>query len=494
MRLLYRRLFATCAILSSLLAAPVDAQGQADRFTGEQIQRDLDSLAEWILTIHPSPFVHCSSIEFNDAVESAKTTFAGGGTLYGAAQMAAKVCNVLKDSHTGVALQSFSEKLGASYGHLPLEIQTVENRLIVTATAGDSAMVGSEISRINGVSVRSVLGGGLALISQEGDAALARLRMSEKLWNDIVPFSVGASIADSIEVKYASGLTEHLPVLDNESIKRWHAAQNEVAPISWREVQTDSVISMVLTIRHFHPENVRSFRQELRACFSRIRSLQSANQSLPFAGLILDLRSNSGGHIAIMAELLPYLISASIDLPAGVQIKASRAAKDRWGTGRFGLVGRNSYLKNLQVLKTTLNKIDNDSIAYIPFNRSIQPRRRLAYTGTTALLLDGLSASATVSIASWFVRSGRGTTFGEPPMGSVSGTFGNPVRLVLPETGLVVHVASARYFTQTPVRWEARPLLVDRPVTPDAEDIQNGTDPVLDAAINWVNHNQQPQP
>jgi len=55
---------------------------------------------------------------------------------------------------------------------------------------------------------------------------------------------------------------------------------------------------------------------------------------------------------------------------------------------------------------------------------------------------------------------------------------------------LVVHVASARYFTQTPVRWEARPLLVDRPVTPDAANIQNGTDPVLDAALNWVNHNQ----
>ena len=95
MKPFFRRLFATCAILSCLLSTPVDAKGQVDRFTGEQIQRDLDSLAEWILTIHPSPFVHCSSIEFNEALESAKTTFAGGGTLYGAAQMAAKVCNVL---------------------------------------------------------------------------------------------------------------------------------------------------------------------------------------------------------------------------------------------------------------------------------------------------------------------------------------------------------------------------------------------------------------
>ena len=147
-------------------------------------------------------------------VESAKATFAGGGTLFGAAQMAAKVCNVLKDSHTGVALQSFSNQLGARYGHLPLEIQTVNNRLIVTSTIGDSTMIGEEIQRVNGVSVRSVLGGGLALVSQEGDAALARLRMSEKLWNDIAPFAIGVDVSDSVLVEYTSGDSERLPCIE----------------------------------------------------------------------------------------------------------------------------------------------------------------------------------------------------------------------------------------------------------------------------------------
>ena len=99
------------AASASLQLATVSAQAGPDRYSGEQIQRDLDTLAHWIMAIHPSPYVHCSSLEFNRALESAKATFAGGGTLFGAAQMAAKVCNVLKDSHTGVALQSFSNQL-----------------------------------------------------------------------------------------------------------------------------------------------------------------------------------------------------------------------------------------------------------------------------------------------------------------------------------------------------------------------------------------------
>ena len=70
-------------------------------------------------------------------------------------------------------------------------------------------------------------------------------------------------------------------------------------------------------------------------------------------------------------------------------------------------------------------------------------------------------------------------------MGSVSGTFGNPVRVILPETGLAANVASARYFTQQPVRWEAAPLLVDFPISKTAADFQSGTDPVLEAALNW---------
>lgn len=486
------RVLMASGLLVGHLALAAQSPALNDRFTGEQIQRDLDSLASWIMQVHPSPFVHSSSIEFEESLETAKNTFAGGATLFGAAQMAAKVCNVIKDSHTGVALQAFSHQLGVMYGHVPMEIQTVNNRLIVTAIAGHDAFIGKEVVRLNDTPSRSILGSALALVSQEGDAGLARLRMAEKLWNDIAPFAIGAAPGDSVSIEFSDGTNAVVPVMGNDEIAAWHNESKPSEPLHWEVVRAaENKTAMALTIGHFHPDNARAFRKSLRACFTEIQRME-ALQDTGFAGLVIDLRGNSGGNIAVMAELLPYLISEPTTLPAGVQVKGSELARDRWGSGRFGWVGHKNYLKNLKELNAALGRIANDSIAFVPFDRPIRPAWRHAYSGATSLLLSGLSASATVSIASWFVRSGRGETFGEPPMGSISGTFGNPIRVELPETGLNINIASARYFTQKPVRWEASPLLVDHPVVRNAADLAAGADPVLAAALQW--HAQLPKP
>ena len=492
--MMLRTLLLIALSLNAALVGIGQNSGGLDRFSGEQINRDLDSLYQWILDIHPSPYVHCSSLELEASLQQAKLTFSGGGTLFAAAQMVAKTSNTLKDSHTGIALQSFSTQLGEQYGHLPLEIKTVQNRLIVTAIADHPAAIGQEVLRVNNTPARSILGSALALVSQEGDAGLARLRMAEKLWNDIAPFAVGASIADTLAIELSTGEFVRLPVFDNAAIRNWHMGRNQGESIEWKEIlHADSLISLNLSIGHFHPDNVRFFRQSLKSAFKHAKELES-REGDRFRGVIIDLRGNSGGNIAMMAELLPYLIQKPTALPAGVQIKGSIQARERWGTNRLGLVPPKSYLKNLRALNASLASTAVDSIAYVPFDRSIRPSKRLNYQGPASLLLDGLSASATVSIASWFIRSGRGKTFGEPPMGSVSGTFGNPVRVILPETGLAVNVASARYFTQQPIRWESSPILVDFPISKTATDFQSGTDPVLEAALNWQAAHSEKRP
>ena len=202
--MMLRTLLLIALSLNAALVGIGQNSGGLDRFSGEQINRDLDSLYQWILDIHPSPYVHCSSLELEASLQQAKLTFSGGGTLFAAAQMVAKTSNTLKDSHTGIALQSFSTQLGEQYGHLPLEIKTVQNRLIVTAIADHPAAIGQEVLRVNNTPARSILGSALALVSQEGDAGLARLRMAEKLWNDIAPFAVGASIADTLTIELSS--------------------------------------------------------------------------------------------------------------------------------------------------------------------------------------------------------------------------------------------------------------------------------------------------
>lgn len=456
-----------------------------DRLSGEQIQRDLDSLQSWIRKIHPSPFVHCSEEEFEDAWISAAETFVGGGTLFAEAQMVARVCNALKDSHTGLALQSFSTQLGSTYGHLPLEIRTIQNHLIVTNAGTHVQLVGREVTKLNDVPARSILGSALPLVSQEGDAQIARLRVAEKLWNDIAPFSVGSRLGDSIEVSFEHEAPVMLPVLNNDQIHAWHNPEPATTSVEWiwPASPADTAHVVQLVVGDFHPENAQLFRRTLRKGFKMIKQLA---KDFPVK-LVLDLRGNPGGHIAALAELLPYLSSEPVRIPYGAQVRVSQAAKEQ-------LVIRNrkmranpgNYATNLKRMDDVLRSAPVDTLVFVPFEVPISPNQRIGFSGPVALIMDGLTASASVSIASWFIRTGRGATFGEPPMGSISGTFGNPVRMTLPESGLEVTIASARYFTQNPVRWESSPLLPNFPINDYIELRFDARDLQLDAAIRWL--------
>jgi len=456
---------------------------QIDFLSGDQIHTDLDSLRAWILAAHPSPFVHCSEIEFEDAWEKSRKTFEGGGTLFSEAQMVARICNTLKDSHTGLSLRSFSMQLGEVYGHIPIEVTTVQNQMMIEFADANSPLNGTEVVAVNGVPARSILGSALPLISQEGDAQVARLRMAEKLWNDIAPFVVGARLGDTVIIELADGTVEKLPVFSNEEVAWWNESKDRSESIEWFLPEKPNEPA-VLKIHDFHPSNASDFKRQLRRAFQAMYNWSKEDEDLD---LILDLRGNSGGHIAVMAELLPYISNEPIRIPYGAQIRTSNTAKDQlaFRQRRLGMRSQR-YSTNLKKMNNALRGATSDTLLFVPFDIPIKPHRKFVYDGKMALLFDGLSASASVSIASWFIRSGRGATFGEPTMGSVSGTFGNPVRYTLPESGLVVNIASARYFTQNPVRWEASPLLPDFPVNLTLSQFQFNHDPVMEEAIDWL--------
>jgi hypothetical protein len=471
--------------LWGFLPIPTQAQQRTtkvDFLSGDQIQTDLDSLRAWILAVHPSPFVHCSQIEFDETWEKSRKTFEGGGTLFSEAQMVARICNTLKDSHTGLSLNSFSMQLGEIYGHVPMEVTTVQNHIMVDYVDATSQCQGAEVVAVNGVSSRSILGSALPLISQEGNAQVARLRMAEKLWNDLAPFVVGVQVGDTAFIELSDGTVEKLPIYSNEEVAQWNEGKGQEESIEWQLPESPSEPA-VLIIHDFHPSNASDFKRQLRVAF---RSMHRWNAKHGDLNLVLDLRGNSGGHIAVMAELLPYITVESIRIPFGAQIRTSKMAKEQlaFRRHRLGLRGHR-YSINLKRMNNALYDEAGDTLLFVPFEVPIKPHRRLVHTGKVALLFDGLSASASVSIASWFIRSGRGATFGEPTMGSISGTFGNPVRYTLPESGLVVNIASARYFTQNPVRWEASPLLPDFPVNLTLSQFQLGLDPAMEAAEDW---------
>jgi C-terminal processing protease CtpA/Prc len=453
--------------------------------SGTQIQSDLDSLSNWILDVHPAPFAHCSEQDWTERLAKNKALVSGGGNLFAAAKAYSDLTSLLKDSHTGIALQSFANALAHSNGQIPIEIATAENKTVVVQDWTNSVMPGSVVESIGGISARSLLGMSMSLISQEGEAVVSRLRMADKLWNDLVPFALGGVEGDRLPLVLSQQFQSETMVkvaskADLDSIK----ALCTVPDISWSSVE-DHPDVIHLKIRSFNPEQLQRFKRELRNCFRSIHSWERKH-GVPVEGVVLDLRQNSGGHIAVMAEVLPYLASEPTRIPFGVQIKNSQKARAQLVQPALsGSVISLGYQKNFKRLNKAIRNGDAGSMSFVAFEYPLSPQKRLNYDGAMVMLLDGLSASASVSLAAWFVRSGRGLTIGEPPMGSISGTFGNPIQMSLPASGIKMTVATARYYTEAPIRWETRPLLPDFPIAMTVEDYVFDRDPFLQRAVEF---------
>lgn len=482
--------------MSPPLNEVVHGQGFQGFLTHDQIQRDLDSLHSWIQQAHPAPLIHCSEEEYQAAFQQASDMFKGGGSLFAATQAYSRFTTVLKDSHTSISLNEFKERMDAEHGHLPFEVITAENKLVVRKSDDPSVPVGAEILTVNDRPARTGLGMALPMMPQEGNAAVSRLRLAERLWNDFMPLTCEVLSGDSLLITYSMN-----EVLEDEMLKTSDIHETYVSarsedfeipphthdsPLNWNQVETTEGCYFVLRIRSFHPENIRQFRKSLNACFQSLQ-LTQAKRGSDFLGLILDLRGNLGGHIAIVAEILPFFLSEPVRIPHGVQVKSSAFAENQIAHKKRKISLANRGFKgNLNALNKAIIGSPHGTLSFVEFYEPIVPAKKLRYLGPMALLIDGLSASASVSIASWFIRSDRGKTFGEPTMGSISGTFGNPITMELPESHLSIQISTARYFTQNPIRWESNPILPDVPVAWTQSDFLLGIDPAEEAAKQWL--------
>ena len=458
--------------------------------TGPSIQSDLDTLKQWIEITHPSPFARCTEKEWNAAYLTAQAMYNGGGTRLAAAQVFSRLTNVMKDSHTCVSLKSLSDAMSKAHGRLPFEVTTIQNRIYTEDDGNGSIAKGTEVKGFNGQSARMVLGTALQLVPLEGDAPIARLRLAEKFWNDLATMMIQSSPSDTILVELVSPATDESfeqAVTINHSPSSISKSKGN-KPIKWEF--TDHGVAY-LSISSFQTDRNKEFKRSLRRGFRTLMKRRHSNLETQ-TGLVIDIRSNAGGNVALMEMLVPYLTSSPVFLPHAVTIRQSAFTKALHRRNGFGLpLRRTSKHREMARFSKALRETPIGSTKEILFDIPSHPHKRLNYSGKTALLMDGLSASASVAFASWFIQSGRGSTFGESPMGSASGTFGNPVKRVLPRTGLTVNIATAQYFSSASHAWESQPILPDFPISWSELDIQNGNDPVLEAAYLWLRHTQQ---
>jgi carboxyl-terminal processing protease len=162
-------------------------------------------------------------------------------------------------------------------------------------------------------------------------------------------------------------------------------------------------------------------------------------------GIVIDLRGNPGGLAAML----------------------------------MGISGH--FIDERQVLG--IMKTRDSELRFVANPRRVNARgeRVTPFAGPVAILIDGLSGSASECFAGGMQSVGRGRVFGEPSMGqALPALFSR-----LPNGDVLIH-AYGDFVTADGTRLEGRGVMPDDLVAVTREQLLAGRDAVRDAALAWV--------
>jgi carboxyl-terminal processing protease len=98
-----------------------------------------------------------------------------------------------------------------------------------------------------------------------------------------------------------------------------------------------------------------------------------------------------------------------------------------------------------------------------------------------AILIDGMTGSASECFAGGMQSLGRARVFGQTSMGQALPAFFDK----LPNGDVLIH-ATGDFVTADGTRLEGRGVIPDEPVSVNRADLLAGKDPTLAAALAWV--------
>ena len=108
-------------------------------------------------------------------------------------------------------------------------------------------------------------------------------------------------------------------------------------------------------------------------------------------------------------------------------------------------------------------------------------QRVVPFAGPLAILVDGMTGSASECFAGGLQSLGRARVFGQTSMGQALPAFFDK----LPNGDVLIH-ATGDFVTADGTRLEGRGVVPDEIVPLRRDTLLAGRDPVLEAALNWV--------
>lgn len=333
------------------------------------------------------------------------------------------------------------ERSGAP-GTSGLTVRLLEDRALVTAVAADSAAAKAGVRPgwwIDSVDGRSVADAVAAANEAATDAARRRARVSleAQLQHRLANQPVGAAL--TLQLREPSGRSRSVAI--------------EGLPMPGRSINVPMLPPMQLDFSH------RAHPLPGGGCVGEIAFsvwVVDVNALLADAmaeldqchGILLDLRGNPGGIMAVMMSVAGFFV----DQPTTLGTLRTRDA-----TLHFRAQPR---------------RVTNEGVLVEPM------------TGPVAILVDSQSMSTSEMFASGMQSVGRARIFGSTTPGMAL-----PSRMVgLPSGDVLMH-AFAEYTDPDGRRIEGDGVTPDQPTPSDPASLLAGRDATRDAAIGWIQEN-----
>lgn len=431
-------------------------------------QTDLDSLDSWVRQMQPDPFVRCGERAWIDALDDTRERWLGKSYLEKVV-LTNRLLQVLQDSHTAVSAYDWIWDVEHAFGTLPMRWY-IEGGALWTLDSGLPGLPeGVRVLTLNGIDSESVVRAAMDLAPMEGVSSTATSRVGA---HNVTPYVLGITEKDTLTLTWVDPFTS-LPVQ-----KSWPTLQKKEARQAWKGISrrqpvvlwtypdgshlfrrdakrlTKSPKAMAaiegvttLHISSFSRGSWRNFERRLRLGFEHLRT-----QGGP---LVINLRGNPGGQSYRMELLWNHFSNASTHLPYALVAKQSaftaringrhyKRLRKRWVDKHLDTSAEARYIHTM----ATMPVGETDTLF---FPKKFPNAKR--FKGPVAVVIDGESASASVSFAGAFQDQKRGPVLGESCMGPANGTMGNPYLRRLPHSGIFVSLSTAIYMAKPVENW-----------------------------------------
>ena len=389
----------------------------------------------------------------------------------------------IKDGHTRAQL---STPAGALLDDqpiiIPVGLRFLGGRTYVFRNLSSETGIkeGAELLAINGMPAGEVLSDLLSLIPSDAGIPTRKLRQLEFPDNFGRLFALRFGRPDSYRLRlrlYQSKEVREVtvPGIKGKDVARIlferypdAAKRRPLYELTYRGT------TAVLTIRGFGDDPEKGslpYPEFLKNAFRALEKKKTPN-------LIIDLRGNGGG----MDEYGKLLFAHVMDRPF-LYYWTLETKKDRYDLFRF----TNETAKDAEDLAKPLKKNARGWFDVLGHpNSGLQKPQYPRFTGRVAILIDGLSFSATGETTSLFHFYKKAVFFGEE---CGSGYYGNSSYMVmatLPNTRIQVRMPLVLNAMAVDGYPKDRGIVPNFPISPTIDDLLAGRDPVLERALLFL--------